>query len=1494
MPAFRKCGGESNTLAVLMRFNEIRKFIMKGNNMQPGITTRFILFVLLIFIITPNLNAQDPNWFEHVTVSSWSIPHYSPTSGRLWAHNILQKPAMWEELTYWHDLRKYYFSSVTFANTADFEFADSVTCRDIDGNIILHQGDYKLPNLHHPAHRDSLISWAKQDIDFGVDGISVDGFFPNFWAIELHGGSFDQYTMEAFKEYLNAKYTSNDLATKFDISDISTFHFGDWIRQHGYEDNYRTYPFYSTFPLKSELASEFLLFEWQFATNFFIEYITTIKEYAMSKYNRHLYVSDNNAGTYYSVTKYEDFQLGEFFYHWPNNYLWQYAATQIKIGKSINNKPIVILPEVMEEYNVPIYTNNLVKLMLADIYASGGLSIVMNTWTGPPYTITYEINLDILSQYTSFILNNGYLFENLVPKSKVAVIYSQTCSFNQTIALENPSGELVGDSRGISKLLVDCNIQHDFVFLTDTRFTNTDYILNLSDLIQYECIIMPNIFSLTDQQLDVLLQYVSSGGVILALGVTGTHDEWGKLANRSEIETLTTAGVHPYGNGTFVYFNERLGRRYADMGDSADKYTIYDTLKKFIKPFTIVEPDNQAAVFIYDKENADSKIIHLVNYNYNHQTDEFQSLENINLKVLVDTSKVWEATCVSPDFSGKQLLETTIDSGYINISVPKLEAYDIITVQENLYAPQIAHRFPQNDTTIIAGDQIDFSVDVLDKDNNHLAYQWFINGVIDSTAITKTFSFNPEPNYSGIDTVEVLISDGSRNINSQWIVTTRKYSFPVVVFDETHSPFMSIDSSLALQLLINDEGPNYNIEHLNWHLCDILANRLSKKFIVDRKSGTPLVVDNRYENILIISPSQNDISLEEMNTIEYFVKNGGSVLILSLNWWGPGVSSNSNMVRLINKFGFQPSPYPLLIYDYYLEEYSPNFIVSLDGAHPAIPSCRIEYTSGHKIEAIADFAQIVETTGALDVFEDINKNRQKDSDEQFISDVGIIGVSEYEKGRVAYVSYSNVTNSVEVESNFDLISSIVDWLAYNVNADINNSEPKVISRFPQTDTTIIAGNDILFSVNVEDNDKTPLIYSWSVNNKIDSLNNKSEYLYSNPRDYSGVDTIQVKIFDGKFEIVSEWVVNNLPYKYPIVLFNEAHSPHFSPDSLRALQLLINDEGTNYNLNHIDSYWMSKLINKLQEDFIVQSDISAPLDLDNALQDVLFMVPCYQDISSQDRETIKTFIANGGGMLVLSTPFWGDAVNNTNSNTYKLFDEFGIKRGNKLLLASPNSPNDWDPTFYVELKGNHPAASASQIRCSLGHKLETTTDFAQIIETTGNLQVFEDANGNNTKDGNEPLQTDVGIIGVSEYGNGRVVYISWHMFANDSEYNPNFELVSDAMKWLSERVNQISTSIDNNISNIPSYFELKQNYPNPFNPTTKIEFSLPKTCNVEIKIYNMLGQEIKTLVNKNYKAGSHVVVWDGKDNFGKTVSTGLYLYSMKAGDFVKVKKGLLLK
>lgn len=86
---------------------------------------------------------------------------------------------------------------------------------------------------------------------------------------------------------------------------------------------------------------------------------------------------------------------------------------------------------------------------------------------------------------------------------------------------------------------------------------------------------------------------------------------------------------------------------------------------------------------------------------------------------------------------------------------------------------------------------------------------------------------------------------------------------------------------------------------------------------------------------------------------------------------------------------------------------------------------------------------------------------------------------------------------------------------------------------------------------------------------------------------------------------------------------------------------------------------------------------------------------------------------------------------------------------------------------------------------------------------------------------------------------------------------------------------------------PENFKLKQNYPNPFNPTTNIQFELPEAAQVELIIFNLLGQKVRTLANEEYQPGYHNLIWDGTNDIGEQVGSGTYLFLIRVKSDNKV-------
>ncbi|MFQ6093186.1 MAG: FlgD immunoglobulin-like domain containing protein, partial [bacterium] len=122
--------------------------------------------------------------------------------------------------------------------------------------------------------------------------------------------------------------------------------------------------------------------------------------------------------------------------------------------------------------------------------------------------------------------------------------------------------------------------------------------------------------------------------------------------------------------------------------------------------------------------------------------------------------------------------------------------------------------------------------------------------------------------------------------------------------------------------------------------------------------------------------------------------------------------------------------------------------------------------------------------------------------------------------------------------------------------------------------------------------------------------------------------------------------------------------------------------------------------------------------------------------------------------------------------------------------------------------------------------------------------------------------------------------------------------------------QLSSDIESRLR-LPTEYGLSQNYPNPFNPTTTIRYAIPSreqraesggrgegsalyALRSTLKIFNLLGQEVKRLVDEDKEPGYYTVTWDGRDSSGREVPTGVYFYRLRAGDYSSTKRMVLLK
>ncbi|MCL2062889.1 MAG: T9SS type A sorting domain-containing protein, partial [Candidatus Cloacimonetes bacterium] len=150
-----------------------------------------------------------------------------------------------------------------------------------------------------------------------------------------------------------------------------------------------------------------------------------------------------------------------------------------------------------------------------------------------------------------------------------------------------------------------------------------------------------------------------------------------------------------------------------------------------------------------------------------------------------------------------------------------------------------------------------------------------------------------------------------------------------------------------------------------------------------------------------------------------------------------------------------------------------------------------------------------------------------------------------------------------------------------------------------------------------------------------------------------------------------------------------------------------------------------------------------------------------------------------------------------------------------------------------------------------------------------------------------------------YAHHQATLLGLRSFVSIAVYQPsNFSELNEMQVLIQEKMlNLLRDGQPNEEPEIPSIPEktaLLANFPNPFNPITTISFDLAVDSIVSIDIFNIRGQRVKTVTNEHFGAGSHNVEWNGTDENGRSVGSGIYFYRMVSGDFTDVKRMVLLK
>ena len=144
--------------------------------------------------------------------------------------------------------------------------------------------------------------------------------------------------------------------------------------------------------------------------------------------------------------------------------------------------------------------------------------------------------------------------------------------------------------------------------------------------------------------------------------------------------------------------------------------------------------------------------------------------------------------------------------------------------------------------------------------------------------------------------------------------------------------------------------------------------------------------------------------------------------------------------------------------------------------------------------------------------------------------------------------------------------------------------------------------------------------------------------------------------------------------------------------------------------------------------------------------------------------------------------------------------------------------------------------------------------------------------------------------LTDFGDRTFVILSSGLGTSPSE---GFSLIGYDATGM-QITSNVSTTATEDASGVPETFALAPNYPNPFNPSTALAYALARPASVRLSVYDALGRHLRTLVETEQPAGSYTVQWDGHDDAGRPVPSGVYLYRIIAGDFAQARTMLLVK
>lgn len=353
----------------------------------------------------------------------------------------------------------------------------------------------------------------------------------------------------------------------------------------------------------------------------------------------------------------------------------------------------------MAEYKKPLWVQgsfhekppenpkiNLLKINLAEGFANGGIrELVLGGWPGEregygKYVVEGEVSEE-MCDYTDYIDENRDLFSETRPLSRVAIIYSIPTFMwhnypNFLISSEDHRRSLVGYARALE----EAHIPYDVVIFGHPEFYNDTYMLER--LINYDCVILPQVECITQDQVSSLRNYLEQGGGLILAGDAAKKDEDYNSIDTPEYLDLSVGDKRVYGSGGVIQIPGELSINYhikiIEEGekDPASKRALIKAVEYAMEEDPQIETNADEKVYFNVLTQPDKYgriLIHLLNYNYDFNEDSMKTYKDINIKIRLPTDfRLGTVKIASPDIETKNLNYKEQDN-VLEIRVPELK-----------------------------------------------------------------------------------------------------------------------------------------------------------------------------------------------------------------------------------------------------------------------------------------------------------------------------------------------------------------------------------------------------------------------------------------------------------------------------------------------------------------------------------------------------------------------------------------------------------------------------------------------------------------------------------------------------------------------------------------------------------------------------------------------------------------------------------------------------